>query len=357
MKGMLDLTPHWQQIRRDHAEAHTVLQRIAEAIYERTEEPVRLDADKADLSAALELGLLESNDGIAFSDPDIRRDYLVQHTVELALRAWDNLDTFVNFFEDAQYRTLNFGTRREVTTVVLLVLADDHGKDVIGRMGEVARSGVEGEGRNHLFWSLYHPFCEALPELDVDPGKLVDTLESVFEATADDLAGGFVYSAVEKLAARSRADAEALYDVFASRRDSPVVSFTANALVGLAGFDLPEAHRRALDLTRAEQPTLRRAGIAALGRFDYADSVRTDLLGAAWERLEAFKAEQNPEIDHALARAYGNLLHQKREATEALVEISARSDPVVQIQVASILFMEADKARDEPWFRSALETV
>jgi hypothetical protein len=333
-----------------------LLQRVAEATYDQAEEPVHLDRDEASLRATLELGLLESNDdGITFSDPNVRRDYLVRYTVDLALQAWDDPEMFADFFEDAQYRTLDFGTRRELTTVVLLVLAGNHGKDVVERVGEITRLGIKDEGRNHLFWSLYHPFCEALPELNVDPSKLADTLDSVFEATTGDLAGGFVYGAAEKLASRSRADAEALYEVFASRPDSPVVSFTANALVGLAGFDLPEAHRRALDLTRAEQPTLRRAGIAALGRFNYANGEASNLLEATWERLDTLKAERDSDIDGALARAYGDLLDQKGEGvTEALVELSAREDSAAQIQVASVLFKEASEAYGEPWFRRAL---
>jgi hypothetical protein len=332
-----------------------LLQRVAEATYDQTEEPVRLDGDEADLSAALELGFLQSDDdGITFSDPEVRRDYLVRHTVDLALQAWEDPEMFADFLQDAQYRTLNFGTRREVTTVVLLVLAGDHGKDVVGRVGEIARLGIEDEGRNHLFWSLYDPFCKALPELDVNLGMLADTLESVFEATTGDGMAGLIYGSVEKLASRSRTDAEALYEFFASRPDSPVVSFTANALAGLAGFDLPEAHRRALDLTIAEQPTLRRVGIAALGRFDYASGERPDLLASTWERLQDLKATQDPEIGQALARAYGDLLDQKPETTEVLVELAARPDSTIQHQIAAILSMHDDEARSEPWYKSAL---
>jgi hypothetical protein len=342
-------------MRRDHAEAHAVLQRVAKAIYEQTEEPTRLFGDEIDPDVALELDLLDSGtDGVAFSNPDVRRDYLVRHTAELALGAWDDPVAFTNIIDDAQYRTLDFGTRREVTTVVLLVLARDHDKDVVGRMGEVARLRFGGEDRNDLFWGLYHPFCEALPELSIEPHELADALEAVFEATSNDLTGGFVYGVVEKLAARSRVDAEALYEAFVSRPDSPAASFSANALLGLANFDLPEAHRRALDLTDSEQPTLRRAGIAALGRLDYAGGERPDLLAATWERLEALKATQDPEIGQALTRAYGNLIGQKPEATEALVELSARPDPSTQHQVAAILSMQGDEACGEPWYRSAL---
>lgn len=334
------------------------MRRVAEAIYERVEEPICLDADEADLSAALELSFLESNDdGITFSDPEVRRDYLVRHAANLALQAWDAPEVFADFFEEAQYRTLNFGTRREVTAVVLLVLAGDHGKDVVGRVGEIARLGAEDVGRNHLFWSLYDPFCKVLPELDVDPGKLADTLESVFEATTGDLAGGFVYGAVEKLASRSQADAEALYEAFSSRSNSPVVTFTMNALVGLAAFDLPEAHRCALELTEADHPTMRRAGVAALGVFDYEVGGYHDLLALTWERLQALKAGGNPETDYVLARAYGNLLGQKPEASEALVEMADRPDPAVQTQVASVLHQRARDAHGETWYKSALLTL
>ncbi len=350
-----DLTPHWQRIRRNHPDAHSALRRVAELTYEQYGEPVSLPAGEDDPSAALELGLLERNDdGIVFSDLDVRRDYLVRYVADLALGAWDDPKEFARALDDARDRTLDLGTRREVTTIVLLVLARDHGKDIVGRMGEVARSGAGSEDRNDLFWGLYHPFCEALPEITVEPGELADALEAVFEATSNDLTGGFVYGAVEKLATRSRAGAEVLYEVFTSRPDSPVVSFAANALVGLANFDLPEAHRRALDLTDSEQPTLRRAGIAGLGRFDYARSEHPELLESTWKRLQALKAMPDPEIGQALARAYGNLLGQKPEVTEALVELAARPDLATLHQIAAILSAQTREARSEPWYRSAL---
>jgi hypothetical protein len=329
------------------------LRRVAELTYEQYGKPIDL-AGECDPSVALELGLLErGDDGVAFTDPDVRRDYLVRHVADLALAAWDDLEQFARALDDARDRNLDLGGRREVTVVVLLVLARDHGKDVVGRLTEVARSGAGGEDRNNLFWSLYHPFCEALPELPAESGELADALEAVFEAASNDLANGLIYGAVEKLAARTRTDAEALYEVFVSHPDSPAVSFTANALVGLANFDVYEAHQRALDLAGAEQPTLRRAGIAALGRFDYT-SGRPDLLESTWERLQTLKVTQDPEISPALALAYGNLLGQKPEAAEGLVELAARPDPAAQHQVAAVLSMQDDAAHSEPWYRRAL---
>ena len=131
-----DPTPHWNEIGRSNVEVHTALQRVAGAIYEATEEPVYLDADEPGLSGALDLGYLERNqNGISFSDPEVAREYLARHTVDLLLQDWDVLDRFADTFQDARYRTLSFGTRQQVVSLVLLVLADEHSKDVVGRMG------------------------------------------------------------------------------------------------------------------------------------------------------------------------------------------------------------------------------
>jgi hypothetical protein len=331
------------------------LQRVAGAIYEASEEPVYLDADEPGLSGALDLGYLERNaNGISFSDPDVAHEYLAQHTVDLLLQDWDVLDRFADTFQDARYRTLSFSTRQHVVSLGLLVLANEHSKDVVGRMGEFARSYAGGEEGIQHFWDLYDTFCEALPELDVDADKLADTLESVFQATAGDGAGGLVYGAVEKLAFRSRSDADALYEVFVSRPDSPVVTFAANALFGLSGADLPEAHQRALDLTVSEHIVLRRTGIEALGTFDYAGNGRTDLLERTWGRLETLRAEPDPGTDYVLVRAYGNLLEQAPKASGSLVELAGRPDPAVQNQVAFVLHQIAREAHDEPWYKRAL---
>jgi hypothetical protein len=108
------------------------LQRVAEAVYERTEEPVDVGDAEAGLPAALQLGFLESGDeGVSFSEPDVRRDYLIRHVTSVALPAWDDPAQFADALADAQRRTLGYSDRREVATVVLIVLACEHGKDVL----------------------------------------------------------------------------------------------------------------------------------------------------------------------------------------------------------------------------------
>lgn len=350
-----DLTPHWRRIRRDHGDAHAALRRVAEAAYEQGAELVRLDDGDADMSAALEANLLRiDGDGVAFRDAEVKREYLARHAASSALEAWDDPEAFVDEIDEVQRRAARLEARREVGALVLLVLAREHGKDVVGRVGEAARLGSDDDGRNDALWALYDPFCEALPDLQVEAGILADTLEAVLEVTANDLAGGAAYGAVERLAGKSREHADALYDALGSRPDSPVVALLTSVLLGLAASDLPEAHSRALDLTGADRPPLRTAGILALGAFNYGGVGHSRLLRLTRERLEDLKAPQDPEIDEALARAYGKLLRRTPEATGALVELATRSDPVVQFRVASVLFLEAREASEEAWFRSAL---
>ena len=333
-----------------------MLQLVTEAVYERTTEPVDSAAAEADLRAAAKMGFVENgNQGTSFVDQDVRREYLIRHVAAITLPVWEEPAGFAEAMADAQRRTSTYAGRREVTTAVLLVLACEHGKDVVGRVGVLARSAAkQGRGQDWHFWQLYNPFCEALPDLEIEPHRLVETLEAVAETAANDGTAGLVYNAVEMLAARSRAKGDALYEAFASRPDSPLITFVPPVLVGLARSNLEEAQRRALDLSVGTDPAVRRAGITALGLFDYSCDARGRLLATTWERLERGRSEPDPEVDYTVARAYGNLLDQKPEAKETLVDLSVRSDAAVQGQVAWLLFRRSDEAHGEPWFREVM---
>jgi len=58
---------------------------------------------------------------------------------------------------------------------------------------------------------------------------------------------GSVYSAMERLAAYSRAEGDALYGAFTSHPDSPRVAFVPAVLIGLASAELYEAHKRQVE--------------------------------------------------------------------------------------------------------------
>ncbi|SRR5579883_478147 len=351
---MMNLTPHWQQIRQSYADAHVALQWVAAAIYEQSEETVPLaPIDVVDLSLALELGFLASDDGkVGFSDPAVRHDYLIRHAVDLAITTWDELEKFASLFAEIYRRscrvTNNIDCR--IGAGVLLILNYEYKKDIVGRVALVARLDNARENRDSSFWSLYDPFCDVFPELIFKFESLVDTLESILQTNV----GYKIYSVVENLAARSQNNADFLYNEFLARLESRIVELAFTTLLGLAKLDQKEAHRRALVLTDSEQPPLRQIGIAALGNFKYDTSEARELLRITLDRFNELKTTFNIETDFVLLRAYGNLVNKSEEAAKVLVEFASRQDPAVQNEVSRILYQRANEAYNHLWYKEVL---
>jgi len=305
--------------------------------------------------------LTKIDDKVVFLNPDIRYDYLVRYAVNLLLQSWDEFDGFCSIFYQIYQFSFQIDHAREICSSVLIILNQEYEKDVIGRIFEVVIQETKDK-RNSLFWNIFYPFCEALPNLRFESKSLADVLEKVIQAIARDHAGGQLYHAVEKLdhaveklAARSHVDADVLYNEFLARSDSPVVSLTLNVLLGLAKFSLQEAHRRALALANSDNLIYRRIGISALGYFKYSDNdIQHNLLKSTIEQLEAFRKITNPEIDYILAQAYGNLVRQSEDAAKAFIELALRNDLAVKNQVSHILFLKAEEAFTQSWYREAL---
>lgn len=325
-------------------------------MYDRIESTVpHSSIDTTALHIALDLGfLIRHDDGIEFSEPNTGHEYLIRHAANLALIHWDDLEAFTEALDNIQHWGAIHGVRREMGATILLILATEGQKDIVSRMAETAVLAVEAQEQTHFFWTFYHLFCETLPQLDITPQELPKALSSILQATANDLAGGLIFTAVEQLAVRSATIADALYHAFVAHHDEPVVAFAVNILYGLAVFDLSEAHSRALSLTNALSPMLRRVGIAALGRFSYVDKSNEELLQSTLICLNQFRATPNPETDIALVRAFGHLILHTSEAEPAIVEFAARSDAAVQHHVASVLTHHADTRPVGPWFKEAL---
>ncbi|MEO0936284.1 MAG: hypothetical protein AAFY21_21965, partial [Cyanobacteria bacterium J06641_2] len=209
---MKDLTPYWQQTRQSNADAHAALQWVAAKIYEQTEQNVsEPQSDEIDLSKALELGLLASNDGkIGISDPEVLSDYLVRHAVDLAFAAWDESENFASVFDDIYRRNIRISADCQIGVLVMLVLKHEYNKDIAGRVAEIAKLDNAREKRDNSCRSLYNTFCELLPKLDLELESLIDTLEAIFPTSA----GHKVYSIVQYLAACSQDNADFLYESF-----------------------------------------------------------------------------------------------------------------------------------------------
>jgi hypothetical protein len=273
-------------------------------------------------------------------------DDFVREAAALAARDWAEIDKFLDTFDQILARAASDGFRN-VAADVLRALATEHGKDLIARLGELGRWAQEGGQGALRCWAFYQAFCEALPESSFDPEALADALEAADPANDISLKG---------LAQRSWETADLLFGTFIARPDSSVALLAADALAGLAHFDLPEAHLRALNLTRAESRILRRVGIGMLGSFHYPKTAE-DLLRLTLERLEALKAKPDPETDDVLTKAYGRLIGRAEAASGAFIEIAERHDQTVQSAVTSILYQRAVSDREQVWYSEALRTL
>lgn len=355
----MDTTPHWKQVQRDFADIHTALQRVATAIFQVGEVAVPCSHESENgLDQALSHAFLTKSDGqIAFVNPDIRREYLARHAANILFQAWDDPKDFCDELNQIQRCTFQVDHSHKVAAIALLVLNQEYEKDITRRISEVAAQGIKGI-KNSLFWDLFHPFCETLPNLKFEPESLADALENVIQAAAQDLAGGQLYYAVEHLAARSQVDADVLYNEFLVRAESPVVNLTINVLLGLAKSSLQEAHYRAITLVDSETLIYRRIGISALGRFQYSNNgEQRKLLNSTLDKLEAFRKIANPEIDDILAQAYGNLLEESEEAERAFVELALRNNLAVKNQIVHILCLKAREAFTQSWYRETISNL
>lgn len=211
----------------------------------------------------------------------------VRVAAERAARDWDDLETFLGTFNEILHEVA-INNRFDASVPILLALAQEHGKDVIRRMGEVATRAQTEPKIGKKFWGLTHLFYETLPDLSFDPSILADTLDAALIAEGSDMAGGGAYKAIEELSRRSPETADLLFVTFVARPNSPVASLASSALLGLAQVDFREAHRRALSLSQADARVLKRTGIGTLGSFRYSE-VDGDLLRATFPLVPRIK--------------------------------------------------------------------
>ena len=349
----MELTPRFDQLKKENPRAHSALATLACAIFEEEAEPLlHSKAEKIKLDPALFPELLKTDGGgITFAQPDLRDEYLIRHSVMLAHHSWADLEKFARTFDKVRRLQAVLNLRQDFSGLVLVILARGHKKDVIERISEVARRLSSTQESNWLFWCLNPGFCEALPNLPFEAERLADSLGPVLEVGAKDSMGGLIFGAVQKLAARSQATADSLYQSFISRPE-PVIALAANALISLAEFDLPEAHRRGLALTGSEQPERRKVGIAVLGRLDYRE--QRDLLQVTLKRLKELRTSGENETGYVLVQAYGDLLGQTEEAPRGLVELAIQSDPSILHNLARVLQGNQNKL-DQPWYSEALQ--
>src|SRR5687768_5174329 len=131
----MTLTPRWSEIRERYPDAHGSLQRIAKIIYDQTRKQIpRGELEGLDLDAAFSHQLLKADgDEVTVSDPEILAEYLVRLGAGLATTAWDDPGEFAEVLSELQRRSFHLDLRREVGAGTALLLASEHGKNVVER--------------------------------------------------------------------------------------------------------------------------------------------------------------------------------------------------------------------------------
>lgn len=352
---MADLIPHWSRYRNEHADVHSKLEELARLLFESGGTlPDSGELGDEWIRQAVAVGALAvDGDKVAFAEADTRDEYLSHYVAARASEEWDDPDRVVDLLTATDRLAIRTDSSRDLGALVLRLLHERHNRDLLAFITDLARSG---EAKRHQFWSLYSDFCKALPEIDVEAGTLAERLCDIAEATAGDLAGGFVYEAVEKLAGRSATVAEALVTEFVNRSGSPAISFAPSALVGLYRFDADKAHQRALDLTRADEADVRRAGVAALGRFSYEEDADS-LLAVTKERLVELRSSPDPKTDYVLIRAHSDLLDRAPDLKKGLKELTERKDPSSRHEAARALMAWKDRETLERWWLTGIKNL
>ena len=351
------ITPNWEKISQEQPEIHELLKWLSEQIYQVKEDSIHLPSPppEIDLEYAIDAGYIEKNeDKISITDEDIQLDYLVRYAVEnLALPSWDNFESFSEAFADIQHRGACLKIRKEIATSVLLILVKEYELDLLSRISEAANQQISNDQKGRtLFWDLYSSFCDVLPLLDPDPKDLAEKLDSVINASRNDLTSGSLFIAIEKLAERSEEWATSLKNAFIEKSDSPTCLFAGNALIALSKFNLNNAHKEALSLLNAEELWPRKAAIQALGRFDYSSDKNSDLLDSTFEHFQKLTSKPNNNIDFVIVQGYRDILsYDEERASAGLVELSKRSDQSVKFQLSLVVIQFKKDFLNKNWFK------
>ncbi|MBD2043244.1 hypothetical protein [Microcoleus sp. FACHB-672] len=342
-----------QKIQQDNPTAHAALQRVAAKIYEEASNSIQLDqGDGIGVEEAIGLGFLsQEEEKLFFPNPEILKDYLVHHAASLMERAWSNVEELVDIHKKTERLSLRVSSVNNLENEVLLMLAQEYGKDLAECVVE-ASVLRNSEKSRYSFQGLYNCFWEILPQLDVEAEAIISVLDAM---GVDFDEGNFaIYAAIEEISARGRDIADTLYNSLMSRASMPAAGLIFNTLKAIAITDLPEAHKRALALSDRVELILRRVGIRALGNFNYENDESKTLLRSTLNRFQILRSASNPETDAMLVMSYEYLVKHTDEVQSIFAELVVDSNPVIWKTALSSLFQLARQAYTQEWYQQAL---
>ncbi len=319
--------------------------RVAEIIARAKVQPAQLSDEQAkDFTNIVSAGLVVIEDGqIAFATPELSAVWISHYCAARVSDVWEDLDQTAHELIKAYHLFRTLELFESATTQLFLSLKNDYGRDILTRLEEATHLEVGTSQANIPFNSIYFKFCDVLPELEYTPSDLADQLGPVLDATENYLPQGKLQVAIGRLAEQSQEKAEALLDTFLQRPEQRTVELAANSLNSLWKFDPTKAHRKAIELIKAEPESLRRVGSITLSWFDYELPSHEEKLKATIDHLEELCENKDTNLLSTIAQAFGNLLaslpqgSQKQRVQEEFLRLASYKEPNVQFVIAQSL--------------------
>ncbi|NJM05241.1 hypothetical protein HC891_01895 [Candidatus Gracilibacteria bacterium] len=128
-----------------------------------------------------------NDNSVVFTDENLLQAYAARHAADKLGLVWEDVEAFATSFNNIERHGFKFGARREFGAAVLILLAMDDQRDVVGRMAEFAHMALVDDGERGAFWDLYPPFCKAFPMLIIDADHFALASDVIIKASAKDM--------------------------------------------------------------------------------------------------------------------------------------------------------------------------
>lgn len=295
----------------------------------------------------------KENTTLAFASQKLLAKSLACYAAKKTDGKWEDLDAATQIFE--RFNRLQYKLKLPDNTWAQLFveLEENYQRSILEWLDST--TGLNPEGHNSAFWSVYRPFCDAIVEINPDPDRLAEVACVVLEEAND----GSIHGAVERLASISQSQATSLLKAFTEDPERRSVELAANAIRGLGKLDLAKAYSQSIQLIESNHVPLRQAGLAALGWLNYDDS--DDLLEGAVEHLvQACKTNHAEQVAPTVTQSLGTLLKKElpddlhNKAKDHFLSLASGGSPQTRHVVGKVIQGAVFEGQEQEWMQDAL---
>lgn len=299
----------------------------------------------------------EGSISLSFASQTLLVESLARYAAEEVDEVWENLGAATKIFEHFNRLQYELKLPDNTWAQLFVELEKSYQRSILEWLDNT--TGLNPEGHNSPFWSVYQPFCDAIVAIKPDPDRLAEVTCAVLEEVDGDMAKGSIHGAVERLASVSQSQAIFLLDAFTEDPEKRSVELAANVIRGLSEIDLSKAHTQAAQLTESNLESLRCAGLSALGRLDYDNSY--DLAEDTVRRLdEACEPDHSEQVASIVAQALGTLLKRglpnslHTVAEDRFLGFASEGSPKTRYVVAKVIQGAVYEGEGQEWMQDSL---